>query len=104
MGTRITTVRFQPDPTWDAAEVDWNFGRETDRFRAIPVVLDPVVERSVLDLCARLGVVFGCIDFVEDLEGNIFFLELNQMGQFLWIDHRMPHLGLVGKFCDLLLE
>jgi hypothetical protein len=104
MGSELTTVRFRPKSSEGGDQIDWNFGRDSDRFDAEHVALDARVERAVLKLCSLLGVVFACVDLVEDCGGDLYFLELNQMGQFLWVDHRLPELRLVGKFCDLLLS
>ena len=39
------------------------------------------------DLMARLGLVFGCVDLVEEASGALTFLEVNASGQWMWIEH-----------------
>lgn len=37
-------------------------------------------------LMSRLGLCFGCLDFIEDECGQLIFLEVNPAGQWLWIE------------------
>lgn len=37
-----------------------------------------------------LGLVFGCIDLVADDHDELHFLEINQAGQFLFVEHDAP--------------
>jgi hypothetical protein len=36
--------------------------------------------------------------------GEYVFLEINQMGQFLWLEELLPELPLLDAFCELLLQ
>ncbi|MDI9273807.1 hypothetical protein [Stenotrophomonas sp. PFBMAA-4] len=45
---------------------------------------------------------FGCIDLVRDKQGDYIFLEVNEQGQFLWIEERCPEIAILGEFCDFL--
>jgi glutathione synthase/RimK-type ligase-like ATP-grasp enzyme len=42
----------------------------------------------VRNLVGRLGLVFGCIDFVQAADGRLLFLEINPSGQWYWIEQR----------------
>lgn len=50
-----------------------------------------------------LGIVFGCFDFIVTPEGRYVFLEVNEMGAFLWIEERLE-MGLLDAFCELLMQ
>lgn len=52
---------------------------------------------------ANLGLVFGCIDIIVTLNGEYCFLEVNEMGQFLWIERANPEIRILDAFCDFLL-
>lgn len=41
---------------------------------------------SVNNLMKNLGIIYGALDFIVDRHGNWIFLEVNSMGQFLWIE------------------
>jgi glutathione synthase/RimK-type ligase-like ATP-grasp enzyme len=64
--------------------------------------------QSVLDSCrslmAKLGLVFGCLDFIVTPANEYIFLEVNEMGQFLWIEERVPQLRLLEAFIGLLVH
>lgn len=86
----------------ELARTDWRGAFKTLR-----------VERTELpeDLCQRccalmskLGIVFGCFDFVVTPEGELYFLEVNPMGQFLWLDEEDPEILLLDAFCEFLVQ
>lgn len=55
--------------------------------------------RETRDLCNmylhRIGADMGCFDFIVTEDGEFVFLEVNQQGQFLWIEHALPSSGLL---------
>jgi hypothetical protein len=51
-----------------------------------------------------LGIVFGCFDFIVTPAGEHVFLEVNPMGQFLWIEEAQPEIRLLAPFVDFLLS
>ena len=65
---------------------------------AVPVPLAAKVRKFVADA----GLAFGCFDFAVDGEGEWWFLEVNESGQFLWIDHLLPGAGLFEQFLQYL--
>ncbi len=62
------------------------------------------VDRACRELMKRLGIVFGCFDMVVTPEGEHVFLEVNEMGQFLWVEQQEPELMVLEPFCELLIE
>ncbi len=52
----------------------------------------------------RLGLMFACIDLVVDHAGDAFFLEVNQAGQFLFVEERLPELPLLRAMAAMLLS
>lgn len=53
---------------------------------------------------ARAGIVFGCFDFIVTPSGQVHFLEVNPMGQFLWLEERLPDLPLLDAMCAFLVS
>lgn len=86
----------------DATQVDWRPGSWLidTRVGSLP----DAVARRCRALLDRLGLVFGCIDFIVTPAGEHVFLEVNQMGQFLWLEQREPRLALLDAFCELLIQ
>jgi hypothetical protein len=86
----------------EVARIDWRAGTRALAYR--PIALPPEMEARCLALMERLGLAFGCIDFIVTPEGEHVFLELNQMGQFLWIEELVPELPLLDAFCAMLIQ
>jgi hypothetical protein len=55
-------------------------------------------------LMRNLGIVFGCFDFIVTPKGEHVFLEVNEMGQFLWLEEAYPDLLLLESFCSFLIQ
>ncbi|MEX1364810.1 MAG: hypothetical protein AB1Z98_16910 [Nannocystaceae bacterium] len=62
---------------------------------------EPVADRCRA-LLQRLGLVFGCFDLLVTPQGEVVFLEVNPMGQFLWVEQSQPELRVTDAFCELL--
>jgi hypothetical protein len=65
------------------------------------------VPQPLADACIRLmdklGIVFGCFDFVVTPRGQYVFLEVNEMGQFLFVE-RWTGLPLLDAFSEFLRQ
>lgn len=84
------------------AYVDWRPHIADDDIVVEPFDLPAAVEANLRAMMGRLNIVFGCIDLVADREGNLFFLEVNQQGQFLFIEGRQPKLPLLRAMTAML--
>ncbi len=51
---------------------------------------------------ASLGLVFGSMDLVVTPEGETLFLEVNEAGQFLWIETLNPAIPMLSLFADFI--
>lgn len=49
----------------------------------------------------ELGIVFGCFDFIVTPQGDYVFLEVNEMGQFLFVEE-WTGMPLLDAFCSFL--
>ena len=45
------------------------------------------------------GICFGSVDFAVDKDGQWWFLEINEQGQFLWLDQFNPQAKTLERFC-----
>jgi len=68
--------------------------------KAIPTPVH--VESGILRFAQKAGVSFGAMDFAVDRSGEWWFLEINEQGQFLWLDEFNRRAGLLEKFCAFL--
>ncbi|WP_256077167.1 hypothetical protein [Massilia sp. YIM B04103] len=85
--------------------------RGTDDFRSIPTAQlkarPCILPREVVAKCRammkNLNILFGSFDFIVDTEGDYVFLEVNEQGQFLWLEQLCPELPLLDSFTEFLV-
>jgi glutathione synthase/RimK-type ligase-like ATP-grasp enzyme len=66
------------------------------------------LDESLLEKCrafaAKLGLLHGSFDLIERPDGSIVFLEINEMGQFLWLEERVPKMPMLALFAGFSLD
>jgi len=60
------------------------------------------VKNAVVAFARKCGIVFGSLDFAVDEKGQWWFLEINEQGQFLWLDEFNHKPDIMGKFLAFL--
>lgn len=99
MGNWLVAVKLDSQ-SLDDSRIDWRVSGA-----AVPleeVTLPVVVSRRCVELLRRLHLNFGCIDLIVTPEGEYVFLEVNQQGQWLWIEECAPQIPLVDTFAQFL--
>lgn len=82
-------------------EVDHRLGGYMVDYK--PCVLGNVLEKKIKAFTRRLGLFSGCFDFIEDINGNITFLEVNHHG--VWGLHDDIYEGEISsEFCNALIR
>ncbi len=71
--------------TDETGKVDWRQGYEHDLKHEI-VDIPEEIKRFCLAFLDRMGLNFGCFDFIVTPDGEYVFLECNPNGQWLWIE------------------
>ncbi|WP_297324175.1 MvdC/MvdD family ATP grasp protein [Nitrosomonas sp.] len=69
-----------------------------------PYILPPEIYESCRQLMKKLNIVFGCFDFIVTPEHDFVFLEVNEMGQFLWKEQVCPETRILDAFLDFLMH
>jgi glutathione synthase/RimK-type ligase-like ATP-grasp enzyme len=87
-----------------AEDVDWRLKSATSGLKIEPITLCKEIENKCLLMMKELGIVFGCFDFIVTDDNQYVFLEVNEMGQFLWIEELLPELKMLDNFCNLFLS
>lgn len=80
---------------------DWRRGHPGSLGHEVTALPDTISERC-LDLCRRLGLLFGAIDLAIRPDGGYSFFEINPNGQWAWVEQRTG-LPLRSRLADLLL-
>jgi hypothetical protein len=84
------------------ARLDWKLAFA--ELPVLPVEIPAAIDRACRNLLQRLGIVFGCLDMIVTPDGEHVFLEVNEMGQFLWVEELNPELRLLDPFCEFLAQ
>jgi hypothetical protein len=79
--------------------LDWRQDAGMGKIDVEIVATPPDVERAIVAFAKKSGLCFGSIDFAVDMHGNWWFLEINEQGQFLWLDQFNPEIKMQEKFC-----
>lgn len=98
IGNRIFTTRIAAHA--DAATLDWR--PHVEQLETGDVELDPELQHRVLAVQHELGLVYGAMDLGIDTHGHVHFFEVNQGGQFLFMERASPRLPLLAAMCSLL--
>jgi glutathione synthase/RimK-type ligase-like ATP-grasp enzyme len=82
--------------------IDWRQDAGQGLLHVQPIDTPPEVETGVLAFAARSQIAYGSFDFAVDNDGQWWFLEVNEGGQFLWLDDFNPSLHVQEKFLAFL--
>ncbi len=85
----------------DYGEYDWRLHQHADAASA-SIELPDDVYRSCRRLMKQLDLVSGGFDFIVSGDGEWTFLEVNEAGQFLFLEQWRPELTLVDAICSLI--
>ncbi len=84
------------------ASIDWRQDVTQGLVRVESLVTPNEIREQVLAFAQKAGIVFGSFDFAVDHDGNWWFFEVNEQGQFLWLDEFAAELHLQEKFLGFL--
>lgn len=82
--------------------LDWRQDASKGKVEVEIIATPPEIEQGLLAFAAKAGICFGSIDFAVDMEGQWWFLEINEQGQFLWLDMSNRSARTQEKFCAFL--
>jgi hypothetical protein len=102
MGNRLFAFKIHSQEAGsESGALDWRKSGESLRIESTELV--PSVQANCLTLMRRLGLVFGCIDLIVTPGGDSVFLEVNEMGQFLFLEEKTG-VPLLDAMAELLLQ
>ena len=101
LGNRIYAVKIANAK--GHAYMDWRPHILDDDACVEEFVLPKDVDTKIRKLMTELGLVVGFLDLVMDEQGDLQFLEVNQQGQFLFIEEKLPQMPLLRAMTSLLL-
>ena len=95
MGERVYSYALHSP----AKALDWRQDAGMGKIEVEIVATPADVEHGIVAFAKKSGLCFGSIDFAVDMQGNWWFLEINEQGQFLWLDQFNPKVKMQEKFC-----
>jgi glutathione synthase/RimK-type ligase-like ATP-grasp enzyme len=99
MGNTIFAIKL--DSQKNKETLDWRL--ECDGSLPCSLFSMPKNELSkVKNFIKESGLMYGSIDMIVDVFGNYVFLEVNETGQFLWIEELLPDVPLLDCFSEFL--
>lgn len=101
IGRTVISARLDI-PDKNSTNIDWRTDQKEIKIR--PYKLPETISKKLIKTLGDLGLIFGCADFIVDDAGEHIFLEVNQMGQFLWVEEKCPQIKLLDTFCRFLLS
>ena len=78
----------------EMAKADWRYA-PTKQLILEQVALPDEIDQKCRALMKQLGIVFGCFDFIVTPVDEYYFLEVNEQGQFLWIEDVNPDIKML---------
>lgn len=104
---RVTVVgdrQFAMQVTTRQAGVDWRNAVYEGDSDIQAVALPESLARKIHELLRALGLVYGTVDLGVDGDGKVYFFEINQAGQFLYVEDKLPEFPLLACFTSMFLQ
>lgn len=83
--------------------IDWRAIRG-QRMLIEPFELPEVIANKIRAFMHHMGLVFGAIDMIVTPNDEYIFLEVNEQGQFLWIEELNPQFKMLDMFIQFILK
>jgi glutathione synthase/RimK-type ligase-like ATP-grasp enzyme len=80
----------------------WSHAGASGEVQASSAVLSADWRAKIQRMMRKLKIVFGCIDLAVDAKGDIYFLEVNQSGDFLFVEQMLESLPVLRAMCAML--
>lgn len=81
---------------------DWRLGYYGS-LRVEPYILPKKIHDIAIKFMKEMNLEYAAFDFIFSTDGQWYFIEINEAGQFLWIEQFNPEISLLKPFCDFLV-
>jgi hypothetical protein len=102
-GNYHASIRIDMSRLRGQAQVDWRSDLSY-LSHVSPSNLPEEVIAKAKEVMRRCGLRFGTFDIAETSEGEYVFFEVNEAGQWLWIEAACPDVRLLQPFCEFLIS
>lgn len=101
-GSHISAVKIDSQQH-SAGQMDWRAIPDSELLLSEMELPQPIKDKIILFMI-KLGLVFGCFDFIVTPDDEVVFLEVNEQGQFLWVEERLPSLCYLDMFSEFVVN
>ncbi|HHF7347905.1 TPA: hypothetical protein ACPSKE_001073 [Legionella feeleii] len=101
-GEKVVAVKIDSQKH-EKGRIDWRRIANQD-LKIKPYILDQNTMHKIKRFMKCLGIVFGCFDFIVSTDNELYFLEINEQGQFLWIEEVNPEINMLETWIQFLTD
>ena len=101
-GNHVSAVKIKSQEH-SRGKLDWRY-IPTHELVIEPYTLPEEIDTKCRLLLKKMGLVMGCFDFIVTPDQEYYFLEINEQGQFFWIEELCPEINLLDAFTDFLIS
>jgi len=101
-GRMISAVKIDSQ-SHRLGKTDWRRAPAGD-YAISKVELPEDIKERIILFMNNMGIVFGCFDFIVTKDDDYIFLEVNEQGQFLWVEDINPQCCYLDMFADYLIQ
>lgn len=101
-GDYIVAAKIDSQKYFDG-RVDWRVLKK-EELEVEPYHLPERLKQQIRFLMRELGLVFGTLDFIVTPENEFIFLEINEQGQFLFLENCCEDLPMLDMFVHFLIQ
>lgn len=87
----------------EGSKLDWR-AMQGANLDIQPYKLPTFIENKLHNLMDKLGIVFGSFDLIVTPDDDYIFLEVNEQGQFLWIEELNPDFKMLDIFINFIIN
>ena len=102
IGEKIFTAKIEK--VGGGSFLDWRMNFGTKDFKISPFELNNSLSGAIVKYVRALGLHYGCLDLVVDKDNNVWFLEVNPTGQFLFVEQEIPEYKILRQFSEMLIS
>lgn len=84
-------------------QIDWRAVPDKELI-VEPYTLPDAIAKKIRQFMQAMGLVFGSLDMIVTPEGEYVFLEVNEQGQFLWLEEYNPDFKILDIFIQFLIQ
>lgn len=99
-GSHLSAIKIDSQRNF-ISKTDWRKTPESNLILTETEIPNHIKSLIILFM-KKMNIVFGCFDFIVTPNEEYIFLEVNEQGQFLWIEEALPQANYLDIFCNFL--